>query len=269
MAVTLHPLPTAAIILSLIHVSSSISNKTISDASDVLTDSGFTSMALIVEFVSPQTQIPNSPSVAIFSPPDTSFERSGQPSLSTFKLHLVPLAFTFDRLKALPTRSRIATMSVKSLISTSSNQIVSVNGVKVNRSPLFNNGFLVIYSVDDFFDPNFVFSTSNPNSTAGCLVPGPQGSIPSLADLSFAEASEVLRSRGYAVVASFLDMQLMLGFKDQTTKLTVLAPVDEVMETLVGNVADYASLFLRHVMPCKITWMDLGDGVSLRTYLDG
>uniref|UniRef100_A0A7N0VAK5 FAS1 domain-containing protein n=1 Tax=Kalanchoe fedtschenkoi TaxID=63787 RepID=A0A7N0VAK5_KALFE len=272
MTIALHLLTAAVIISSILRISSSISTKTIADASEILTNSGFTSMALMVEFVSPQTQIPNSPAVTIFSPPDTAFERSGQPSLSTFELHLVPLALTFGRLRALPTGARITTMSGKSLIATSSNQVVSVNGVGINQPPLFNDGFLVIYGVDDFFDPNFVFATSNSNSTARCVVPGTQKPVQPLADFSFSEASEVLRSRGYAVMASFLDMQLMLGFNDQTRKLTVLAPVDEVMETLVGNVADYASLFLRHVIPCKLTWMDLvdlGDGVSLRTYLDG
>ncbi|CAM8886052.1 unnamed protein product [Rhodiola kirilowii] len=261
------------VLLYPLKVSYSIPMKTIADASEILSNSGYTSMALMVEFVSQQTQLPNSPAVTIFSPPDASFSRSGQPSLSVFELHLVPLAFSFESLRALPTGAKIPTMSGKSLIVTSApdKRIISVNGVTVNGSPLFTDGFLVIYGIDDFFDSNFVFSISNPNSTVGCVVSSNQNSIPSGDDFSFTEAIDVLRSRGYSVMASFLDLQLMLGFKNQT-RLTVLAPVDEVMETLVGNVGDYASLFLRHVLPCKLTWMDLVDlkgGISLRTKLDG
>lgn len=69
-------------------------------------------------------------------------------------------------------------------------------------------------------------------------------------------------------MASFLDLQL-LGFLGQP-RLTVLAPVDEVMLGRVGDIPEYSSLFLRHVIPCRLTWTDLAnvkDGTELHTYL--
>lgn len=39
-----------------------------------------------------------------------------------------------------------------------------------------------------------------------------------------------------------------------------------------GNLANYSTVFLRHVVPCKLTWNDLGsvrEGTGLRTYLEG
>ncbi|KAF2310847.1 hypothetical protein GH714_017606 [Hevea brasiliensis] len=72
---------------------------------------------------------------------------------------------------------------------------------------------------------------------------------------SFTEATEVLRSNGCCVIASFLDL-LLVGFKDRPT-LTIFAPVDTVMKGFVGNVDEYSSIFLRHVVPCKILWKDL------------
>lgn len=87
---------------------------------------------------------------------------------------------------------------------------------------------------------------------------------------SFHEASVMLRSRGYSVMASFLDLQL-IGFLGRP-KLTVFAPVDEVMVEKAGDFVEYSSLFLRHVIPCKLSWTDLAnvhEGTELHTYLEG
>lgn len=86
----------------------------------------------------------------------------------------------------------------------------------------------------------------------------------------FGEASETLRARGYSVMALFLDLQF-LGFIGQP-KLTVFAPVDEVMVNLAGDIPEYSSLFLRHVIPCKLSWIDMvnvNQGTVLLTYLEG
>lgn len=92
----------------------------------------------------------------------------------------------------------------------------------------------------------------------------------SLGDYSFRVPSETLRSRGYSVMATFMDLQL-LGFLGQR-RLTVFAPVDEVMVGKIGDIPEYSSLFLRHVVPCKLSWTDLAnlkEGTELQTYLEG
>lgn len=84
---------------------------------------------------------------------------------------------------------------------------------------------------------------------------------------SFNEVSRVLKSKGYSVMASFLDLQLMAGFTDKTA-LTIFAPVDEVIKASLGDLREYSSMFLKHVVPCKIMWGDLvnlDDRVVLET----
>lgn len=81
----------------------------------------------------------------------------------------------------------------------------------------------------------------------------------------------LLRSTGYSVMASFLGMQLM-GSKDQeTTPLTIFAPPDESMTSHIGNFTEYPSIFLRHVVPCKLSMRDLinrSGGTTVRTKLE-
>lgn len=80
----------------------------------------------------------------------------------------------------------------------------------------------------------------------------------------------MLISRGYSVIDSFLNLQL-LGFHSQLT-LTVFATSDEVMVDYSGRFPDYQDLFHRHVLPCIISWRDLNnidDGTRFDTYLDG
>lgn len=90
---------------------------------------------------------------------------------------------------------------------------------------------------------------------------------------AFEEATEVLRSKGYSFMGSFLELQL-LGFngRSRIDELTVFAPFDGVMMDYVGNVSEYSSLLLRHTVPCKISWSDLvgfDDGDLLKTFLNG
>jgi len=81
-----------------------------------------------------------------------------------------------------------------------------------------------------------------------------------------------LRSNGYSVMASFLQMQL-LGFQEKSTKLTVFAPADEVIKNRLGSFSECSpSIFHRYVLPCRLLWGDLvnmEDGTVLRTYLEG
>nr|XP_034902564.1 putative fasciclin-like arabinogalactan protein 20 [Populus alba]TKR84866.1 hypothetical protein D5086_0000252190 [Populus alba] len=258
------------ILLSLlISFSSSLPTDSILDATQILSNSGYVAMALILEFGSQTDLIPPSQSLTIFSPSDTAFSLSGQPSLDLLHFHFTPRSFSLNSLKSLPPGYQIPTLfSNHSLvISSNADSQTSVNGVKINGSALYDDGFLVIFGVDNFLDPDFTVSGSINGSTGGiCECHVTSGDD----DYSFEEASGVLKSRGYSVMASFLDLQLA-KFKDHT-RLTILAPVDEIVKGFMGDFSDYRSIFLRHVVPCKISWRDLvslDDGVVLPTYLRG
>ncbi|KAL8120762.1 hypothetical protein AgCh_017805 [Apium graveolens] len=233
-------------------------------------------MSLTLQLTSNALLTPQLRSATIFSPPDAAFSLSGQPSISLLQLHFVPVAFTSDGLKSLPYGTKIPTFSsthsltVTTAFSNSSDS-VSLNNVNVTGSPIYDDGALVIFGVERFFDIEFtpVTPIQSPNSDLGCVL---MKDYPRLSSggYSFREASGMLRSRGYAVMASFLDMQL-LGFLGDP-KLTVFAPVDELMIEKVNDFADYYLLFLRHVVPCKLSWTDLANvenGTELHTYLEG
>ncbi|KAL7001031.1 hypothetical protein U1Q18_002185 [Sarracenia purpurea var. burkii] len=161
--------------------------------------------------------------------------------------------------------------SGNSLIVTTSdpNQQVSLNNVTIGGSPIFDDGSLIVFGIDKFFDLNFEvsFPNENPSPDLQCVV---SEATPTSGAYPFDGSSGLLRSRGYSVMASFLDLQL-LGFLDQP-KLTVFAPVDDAITEFIGNFSEYSSLFLRHVVPCKLTWTDLtsfDDGTVLRTFSEG
>ncbi|CAL8995080.1 unnamed protein product [Prunus brigantina] len=271
------PLLVSLILLSLLSLSSSLPNQAVLDAAEILSDSGFVSMALTLELVS-QSLVPQSPSLTIFAPPDTAFTRSGQPSLSLLQIHFCPLPLPLQTLKALPAGTKIPTLlSGHSLIVTtpSSGAPISLNNVKItSAAPLYDDGFLIIFGVDKFFDANFQLpipirspvpdpvcgsstSSSSANVTTTIGFPGASW---------FEGSSAVLRSNGYNVMASFLDLQLV-GFKNPNS-MTVFAPLDQAIE----NPLQYPSIFLRHVVPCRLLWSDLvrfNDGTVLPTYMEG
>lgn len=146
---------------------------------------------------------------------------------------------------------------------------VSLNGVKISSNPIYDDGSLIIFGIDEFFNPGYrasgSFKTHNLNFPCGSF---------NETTSAFNEAKGVLRSKGHSFMAAFLELQL-LGFKGKSgrSELTVFAPNDRVMMDYVGNVSDYSTLFLRHVLPCKISWNDLvgfdDKGVVLKTFLDG
>ncbi|XP_024462775.2 putative fasciclin-like arabinogalactan protein 20 [Populus trichocarpa] len=183
-------------------------------------------MSLTLPLVS-NSLIPHTPSLTIFSPSDTAFTQSGQPPLSILRLHFSPLSFPLNSLESLSLGAKIPSLFPNySLTITSTGDDVSLNGVKIKDSPVYDDGSLV---------------------------------------------SRVLNSKGYSVMASFLDLQLMVGFTDKTA-LTIFAPVDEVIKAFLWDLREYSSMFLKHAVPCKIMWGDLvnfDDGVVLETYLEG
>ncbi|CAK7326692.1 unnamed protein product [Dovyalis caffra] len=227
--------------LSFFSFSSSLPTETLRQAAIILSNSGYLSMSLTLPLVS-NSLIPHSPSLTIFSPSDTAFTQSGQPSLSLLQLHFSPLSFPVNSLKTLSQGAQIPTLFRNySLTITSTGDDVSLNGVKIKGSPVYDDGSLVILGVDRFFDPG----SGVPRQNLGCSAKASSGYY------SFNEASR--------------------GFKDNTM-LTIFAPDDEVMRIFHGNLSEYSSIFLKHVVPCKITWGDLvnfDDGVVLETYLKG
>ncbi|XP_062020662.1 putative fasciclin-like arabinogalactan protein 20 [Rosa rugosa] len=186
-------------------------------------------MDLTLEAVS-QSLVPKSPSLTIFAPPDSAFKRAGQPSLSLLQFHSAPLALPLQTLKSLPTGTKIPTLlSGSSLFVTSppSGTRISLNGVRVTTaaSRIYDDGFLIVLEVEDFFDPNFhaPARTRIPVPDQMCESPSSNGtsSIGFLAASWFEGDRGVMRSNGYRVMASFLDLQLM-GFKNPLSSLIVI-----------------------------------------------
>ncbi|KAJ4973472.1 hypothetical protein NE237_006646 [Protea cynaroides] len=249
--------------------------ETVQDAVEILADSGFLSMSLTFELVG-QTLIPNSSYGTIFSPPDAAFIHSGQPSIDLLQYHVVPLTISVESLRTLPYGTKIPTLYQNhSLIVTTSasDQQISLNNVKINELSIFYDGSLVIFGIDNFFDPSFKISShsllsDSPNNDIHCTVP--YFHDPALDPDSFAVASYNIRYKGYSVMASFLELQLPLSVDQR--KLTIFAPVDEAMKDYTGVSGRYSAVFLRHVLPCRFTWSDLvklDNGAILQTLLSG
>ncbi|GAV80409.1 Fasciclin domain-containing protein [Cephalotus follicularis] len=261
------------LLLSLLSLSTSLSLDTIEDAAEILSNSGFISMSLTLQLLSETLTTPQSKSLTLFSPSDHAFALHGQPPLSLLQLHFSPLSLSLQSLKSLPQDSKIPTLSPNhSLVITSSpsDDFVSLNGVKIDGSPIFDSGSLTIFGTDDFFNPDFRVSGHNQShgGSLGCVVPSSvDGS-----GFNFGEASGALRSRGCSFMASFLDLQVMRFMGQSPSLLTLFAPVDDAMVGFVGNFSDYSSLFFRHLLPCKLEWNDLvgfNNGTELGTYLEG
>lgn len=135
-------------------------------------------------------------------------------------------------------------------------------------SPIYDDGALIIFGIEKFLDPSFGVPdpVGSPRSTPRCGSSSTNGTMAFPGVSWFEAASESLRSNGYSIMASFLDLQLE-GFKDPI-KMTIFAPVDQSMANPIKNV----SVFLRHVVPCKLLWNDLvnfDDGTVLPTYSNG
>lgn len=142
----------------------------------------------------------------------------------------------------------------------------------ITGSPIFDDGLLIIHGIDQFFDPNFEVSVpvQIPGSNLGCGFSTENGTVVFSGANSFRQASGVLRSSGYSAMAEFLDVQVPEN--KERTMMTVFAPLDKAMLTRIGNFSEYSSIFLRHVVPCRLLWNDLvkfDDGTAMVTYLEG
>ncbi|KAK2635352.1 hypothetical protein Ddye_030144 [Dipteronia dyeriana] len=257
------------VFLSLLSLSTPLPNNSIPNAVEILSNSSYVSMALTLEFAS-QTLFPQLQSLTIFSPSDSAFASSGQPSLSLLRFHFSPLPFSSQTLKSIPFNSKIPTLSAnRSLIVTSVpfDHHVSLNGVKINGTAIYDDGSLRIFGIERFFDLGFRINEYDGNHSHNIRC------VPMVKDgtMSFDRASRVLISKGYSVMASFLGLQL--GVIKEQTLLTVFASVDQVMKVRnFGDFKEYSSIFLGHVVPCRISWTDLlasDNGTEFSTFLEG
>ncbi|XP_042510886.1 putative fasciclin-like arabinogalactan protein 20 [Macadamia integrifolia] len=268
--------PFSLILFSLFYTSVlAIPPETVQDAVEILADSSFLAMSVTFELVA-QTLIPNSSYGTIFSPPDAAFVQLGQPSIDLLQYHISPLTFSVDSLRTLPYGTKIPTLYQNhslTVTTSASGQQISLNNVKINESTIFDDGSLVIFGIDKFFDPSFKLSShlppvGAPSSDLDCTVRHLHD--PALDPGTFAAASSIIRDKNCSVMASFLELQLPLS-SDQK-KLTIFAPVDQAMEDYNRLSGEYSTVFHRHVLPCKLTWSDLvmlDDGTILDTLLRG
>ncbi|KAL6133745.1 hypothetical protein ACLB2K_065979 [Fragaria x ananassa] len=265
------------LLLSLLSVSSA---QTINKAARILSDSGYNSISGALDLAS-RSFTSQPPELTVFAPADEAFPYSGKPSLNLLLYQLLPVTFHLRSLKSLPFGAKIGTLlDGYSLTVTTlpSDGLVSLNNVTVTASPIFDDGSLIIYGTNRFFDPYFRISGPIPSygrKNRCCLGPRNPNETAEVADTvafyPFSEASRVLTSKGCSVMASFLEMQFH-GFLKSLTKLTVYAPVDHAMVSRIGDLSQYSSLFRRHVAHCKLSWNDLvslDDGTVLRTNLQG
>ncbi|KAI6686103.1 hypothetical protein NL676_032016 [Syzygium grande] len=260
-----------------ISLSSAPHSDSLHRAAQTLSGSRFTSMALTLELVSQTPVVPRSQSLTIFAPRDSAFSRSGQPSLSVLQFHFAPLFLSHRFLASLPYGTAVPTaLGNRSLVVTSlpGDPFVSLNSVMIDRSPLFADKSVTVFGVERFFDPGFELPSpvQGPTPDLSCvssLKTGNRAGFPG--DSSFHEASRKMRSSGYSLMGSILGMQL-LGFEYRTATLTLFAPADKAMTNNKGNFSEYASIFLQHVVRCKLLWSDLAgfsNGPALPTYKKG
>ncbi|OWM70340.1 putative fasciclin-like arabinogalactan protein 20 [Punica granatum] len=250
-------------------------------AAEVLSDAHFSSMGLTLDLISDTHIIPPSPSLTVFSPRDSAFSRSGQPSLSLLQFHFSDLSLSSQFLRSLPFGTEIPTvLENRSLVVTTlpRDARVSLNGVRITNSPLYSDGSLVVFGADEFFNSSFqlpvpIQGHRTPNLLCASSIKNSQKSgFNFKADNLFEKASKVMRSSGYSVMASILGMQL-LGIENPATLLTIFAPIDESITKRVRNFGEYPSIFLQHTVPCRLLWGDLVDiengAVAIPTYRKG
>ncbi|KAK3183812.1 hypothetical protein Dsin_031098 [Dipteronia sinensis] len=249
------------------------------NALESLSYSGYLSMALTLQITCKSLNL-ESETMTLFAPSDFAFAKSGQLSLLDLQLHISPAILSQGSLKNLSFGTRIPTLlSNQSLIVTTSNGQLSINGVLIQESAVFDQGSVVIYGIDDFLNSSFHIGTTShsapePSPSSAYTM---ENNVSHLLELSgfdvdvFGNASNWLRSRGYTVMATFLDVQLA-GFNKDEARLTIFAPVDEAVEAYAKNMTDYVSMFQRHVVPGLLAWKDLAelqDGTLLPTFSGG
>ncbi|PWA42814.1 FAS1 domain-containing protein [Artemisia annua] len=216
----------------------------------------------------------------------TSFSPTTPPPLSS--LHQIPPSLTPVNPYFLSFRSisrlygtkipTVAANTYLTITTPSPDSLVSINDVRIVGSPIFDDESLIIFAIEKFFDANFMVAEASVEGGKLEHCKASFGGDVISSNFSFHDGANVFISRGYLVMAAFLNLQLLGFLGGQRYALTVFAPVDEVMVDYSGSFPEYNSLFLRHVLPCKVSWRDLvsvvdvddeGDGSEFDTYLSG
>nr|GLL41660.1 putative fasciclin-like arabinogalactan protein 20 [Ipomoea trifida] len=256
-------------------------SQSLTNAVETLSDSGYFAMSLTIELIA-ETLIHSTSSSAddtiaaltIFSPPDSVFAAVGQPSLRHLLLHFSPLALSISAFRSLPPGSEIPNLSPSSSLyitassSSDDHSQISINGVNISTSPIFDDGSVIVFTVDDFFAANFTPPVPAPINPSSVNIFDCKLRPFSMLN----EASAVLKSRGYSIMASFLDLQLFGFMNTSPIKLTVFAPVDGALIQFSGDVMVYQSVLMRHVLPCALNWTELneigrGSGAAFQDYV--
>ncbi|KAK4358389.1 hypothetical protein RND71_023999 [Anisodus tanguticus] len=246
------------------------------NAAETLSNSGYISMSLTLSLITDTIlSRATTNSLTIFSPPDTSFSQSGQPSLTHILLHITPISLSLSSLQSLPYSSKIPSLSpsnslyITSLPSRPDPTQISINNVKLMNPPIYDDGFVIVFAIEDFFEQNFTRPKFQPDPNVN---PGRQ-CIKIDPFSRFYEVSLHLKSKGYLIMSSFLDLQLIGFFMNRVgLKLTVFAPVDEAIVGFSGDFPEYQLIFLRHLVPCVLYWSDLNDmenGTEFKSWLNG
>ncbi|XP_061368103.1 putative fasciclin-like arabinogalactan protein 20 [Gastrolobium bilobum] len=233
-----------------------------SAAAQTLTDSGFLSMGLTLRLASPTLRLPSPATTAtIFIPSDAAFLRSGSLPLSLLQYHILPARLPLQHLTTLPPSTPLPTLLPDSSLTVTASSLsppqLSINNVTVSNTAVFDDGSLLMLAVDDFFN------------SSSLLLLLPESAVP-LNTEPLAAVSDVLRSNGCSIMATFLETQVA-EFNDGT-KLTVFAPVDVAVAENVRNIGNYSAIFRKHVVPRLIPWLDLTslrDETLLPTFSDG
>ncbi|MCE3217130.1 hypothetical protein HAX54_010508 [Datura stramonium] len=206
------------------------------------------------------------------SPPDSSFSDFGQPSLSHILLHFSPISLSLSSLQSLPFSSKIPSLSPSSslyITSSPSDLQVSINNVKIVGSPIYDDGFVIVFAIEDFFTQNFTRPNTNRNQKFG---PSPQCSRFNPFS-QFLDVSLLLKSKGYQIMSSFLELQLIGFLKNLGLKLTVFAPVDDAIVGFffAGDFPVSAAVF-EAFGSCIPAWTDLNNmenGTEFKNYVNG
>ncbi|KAL9276147.1 hypothetical protein ACSQ67_026308 [Phaseolus vulgaris] len=91
-------------------------------------------------------QSPSATTVFAFS--DSLLKEIGRPSLNLFRFHLASFPL-------IPSRIRLLTIGAK--IPSSSDHLTSIKNIKLTQTPAYDDDFLLVYDVDEFFDRGFPF----------------------------------------------------------------------------------------------------------------
>lgn len=149
-------------------------SRTLSNAAEILSDSGYLSMALTLQLTSVTLNLDSS-NATILVPLDSAFARFGQLSLLEHQYHISPSRLSRECFRALPYGARIPTLwSNHSLIVTTDKRFdspFSINNVSVGNLVIFDDGSIIVYGLDEFLDPKF--EIANPCAPNSAPTPSP------------------------------------------------------------------------------------------------